>query len=289
MLEKYQNLEVYSQEIKDEIAKPVNYSCFPGAWYYKLVTSKDDWLGIEAIVTLPSFIPDEERFDYVTNIDPNNSLKRYKDTPSVYLGGVSEFENDIGFGWFNGLIDGKISLEKITFRPFWRFIYIDENGKEQNKYLGTNIYQTEYYFFPGDKVKMILACEEENHLSFSIELLEKTKIKKYNNIRLQLNKEPQTLYIKNIITPGVGINKTSFKRVNAIDQYSNEGKPCQDTKAIALNAIWEDMYLYRKIEKKICKIPLIATRYLEMKCPNESCFEISDYDNRQIVTIKPKK
>ena len=63
----FDEVEVYDGVIDDEINPPLPPECFLGAWYRKVFSSKDYWLGIEGKITLGEFIPDEERF----NLDGN--------------------------------------------------------------------------------------------------------------------------------------------------------------------------------------------------------------------------
>lgn len=285
-MDKYLNANIYLDKIEDEIEKPTSYKCFNGAWYYKTLSSKDSWLGIDAVVTLPLFEEDENRYQYIVDALTNREIKRYNDTPSVYLGVCSDYENDVGFGWFRGLVDGKVTNEKITFRPFWRYIY-NENGKEVNTYKGTKLEETEYYYFPGDKVRVTLVSLEPNYLQFRIELIEETKIEKYKVIRSNLPNKPKTFLSPVFIAPGVGVNKTEVKRVNAIDQYGNEGRPTQMTNAKVNECVWEDVYLFRKINDTIYKVPFTDDRYIRMLCPKEEAFTIKNEGNKEIVIINP--
>ena len=285
-LEDFLNAEVYDGVINDEKEKPSSYVCFPGAWYYKALSSKDMWLGMEAKVTLPKFNPDEERFDMLKEaIDKDEPIKRYKDTPSIYMGGSSDFETDIGLGWFRGLIDGEFTKEKIAFRPFYRYIY-EENGKEVNRYIGPSIKETEFYFFPGDTVKMSVFCVNDNTLRLKIELLEETKIDKYIEIRKKLNKN-YAYESLDFPAPGNGVRPSEYKRVNAIDQYGNEGRPVQMTKANVEECTWSDCYLFREIDGKIMKVPYDESRYIKMLCPNQNSFIVTNNGNK--VVIKPSK
>ncbi|MBC7746067.1 MAG: hypothetical protein H7096_13300, partial [Flavobacterium sp.] len=52
-----QKLTFFSNEVKPEDSKP----CFEGAYYRKLVSSTDDWVGIEGTVVLPQIRFDEKR------------------------------------------------------------------------------------------------------------------------------------------------------------------------------------------------------------------------------------
>ena len=59
---RFDNVPVYEGKF-EEILPPQSGQCFPGAWYRKYVSSVDDWRGIEGVVTLGEFIPDEARFN----------------------------------------------------------------------------------------------------------------------------------------------------------------------------------------------------------------------------------
>lgn len=286
-MNRYLNAPIYKGKIQVEVIKPTNYKCFNGAWYYKALSSRDEWLGIEAIITLPEFNPDEERFDFIKDNIYEQDIKRYKDTPSVYVGLSSDYENDVGFAWQRGIVNGEVAAEKITFRPFWRYIY-SIDGEEKNVYEGSSLYQTEFYYFPGDKLKLSLINIKDNYLKLIIKLLEPTAIKKYQTIRNSLDKLPKDLETKEFIAPGAGIRFAEVKRVNAIDQYSNEGKPTQCTNAIVGECIWEDVYLYRKINGIIMRVPFTNNRYIKMLCPTKEAFLIKEMDNKEIVVISPK-
>lgn len=286
-MDKYINASIHNDTITDEIQKPDNYQCFNGAWYYKAVSSKDKWLGIEAQIVLPEFTPDDDRFDMIDdNVNIGSKIKRYKDTPSIYVGVSSDFETDIGFAWQRGLVNNHVLEEKITFRPFWRYIYL-ENGKEKNIYSGTNLHETEYYFFPGDQVKITVVTTKPNFLKFRVELINETKIKKYQEIRMNLKNQPQVLETPEFLSPGNGIRFAEVKRVNAIDQYGNEGKPTQMTKAFVSDCIWKEVYLFRNINNSIVKVPFSEERYLRMLCPNKEAFDLNKTTNQEIVRINP--
>lgn len=284
-IQSFLNAPIYKNQVVGEVLPPENYPYFAGAWYYKVVSSKDHWIGMEATVTLPLFTGDETRRELIDT--PQGAFERYMDTPSVYLGGSSDYETDIGFGFFRGLIGDTISEEKITFRPFWRTIYL-ENGKERNDYLGTKLNETEYYYFPGDTVKINLVSETENYLTLRIELLQETTIEKYVKIR-EANNRNQLLVVENIIAPGNGIRPTEYKRVNAIDQYHNEGKPTQMTSAKVDECVWKDVYLYRLIDSTLYKVPFNEKRIKRIFSPNQSAFHVSLEEKTETVTIEPKE
>jgi hypothetical protein len=65
-----------------------------------------------------------------------------------------------------------------------------------------------------------------------------------------------------------------FKRVNAIDQVANEGKPAQSTKTKVENGKWSDSYLFRTYNGKVIKAPLHEGRFTDMRCPDPLYFNI---------------
>ena len=79
---------IYEGDMNRFKKAPTEYPIFNGAIYYKCVSSRDMWLGIEAVIKLPEFIPDQDRCEDFT--DPFGTFRRYLDFPSVYLGGSSE-------------------------------------------------------------------------------------------------------------------------------------------------------------------------------------------------------
>lgn len=288
-LEQYLKAPIYLGTIAGEIQKPQSFRCFPGAWYYKSLSAKDKWLGIEGIVRLPLFIPDEERYEIIDdNFSRSKKYKKYLDTPSVYVGGSSDFETDIGFAWFRGVVNGEVTDDKITFRPFWRYIYLSE-GKEKNEYKSTELAQSEYYFFPGDEVKINVICTEKDYLQLRIELVKPTDIPKYQNIRNSLPKETAVFLTDKIPAPGNGHHHSEYKRVNAIDQYHNEGKPTSNTKAQVLESVWKEVYLYREVDNKLVKVPFTEERYVKMLCPEPNAFCVTTLDNYEVISIRPNK
>lgn len=282
-LEEFLNAAIYDDKIDNEVPPPSNYTVFKGAWYYKVVSSLDKWLGIEAIITLPEWEPDKTRYEYINN--QFGKVLRYLDTPSIYLGGSSDFETDIGFGFFQGYIGGKIIKEKITFRPFWRTIHF-KDGVEKNIYSGTKIEQTKYYYFPGDTVKINLICDKNNFLTLRIELLEETSLEPYKSIRNK-NDKNEIFILRDIIAPGNGLRLSEYKRVNAIDQYHNEGKETQNTSSSATNCEWKNVYLFRLINNELRKIPFIDDRIKRIFHPDKRAFVVKFDGNIEKVDIIP--
>ena len=272
----YHKAQVYLDTINNEIF-PGKLSEFAGAIYRKCVSSRDYWLGIEVVVTLPEFIPDETR----KGISPyDSSAYRYLDNPSVYLGGNSSAESDVGLTWSVGAnFDGNSVnySESIAFRPFWR--YIDSGS---NTYMNAAWRDTCYYYYPGDTIRMSVYATKANTLQLRIELLEETTNPKYSQIRANYNLGKD--YSKVFISPefpskGMGVNKAEFKRVVALDQVGNEGKPTQPTNAQNANCIFREVYLYRKIDNQIYKVPMTTQRYTYCNAP-------SSFSNAHIVSYE---
>ena len=58
-----------------------------------------------------------------------------------------------------------------------------------------------------------------------------------------------------------------FKRVNAIDQVHNEGKPVQPTNAKITGATWLQTILLRGAGAEAKQLPMNAKRFTDMRCP----------------------
>ena len=74
---------VYEGEIEGEAPAPEPPGVFGGAWYHKVVSSKDYWVGMEATVTLPEIklARYDGEYDSTLPIDPT---AKNLDNPSVY-------------------------------------------------------------------------------------------------------------------------------------------------------------------------------------------------------------
>ena len=57
-----------------------------------------------------------------------------------------------------------------------------------------------------------------------------------------------------------------FKRVNAIDQVGNEGKPVQSTRAEIVGSEWTQTILLRGEGQAAQQLPMTATRFTDMRC-----------------------
>lgn len=236
---------IISNEVLPEAQKP----CFAGAYYRKLVSSHDYWRGIEGTVVLPTIIFDEER---------KHSKKpgQYLDNPSIYLGGsMGNQETDIGLTWeVVKEENGQVSKARKAFRPFLRRT---EHESGQKSIFENAPAQKEYYWYPGEEVKMSLLLIADKKVRFVVEGAGK--------------KFERDFACDGYLLSAVG----EFKRVNAIDQVANEGKPVQTTKTKVVNAEWKETSLFRLIKNEIVSVPFKKTRYTEMMCPAANYFEVN--------------
>ncbi|QHL87603.1 hypothetical protein GU926_09185 [Nibribacter ruber] len=241
----------------NEVRPAVSSPCFAGAYYRKVMSSKDVWLGITGKVVLPSITFDPER---------KNPAKpqQYLDNPSVYMGGnMGGQETDIGLTWeVIRDANGNVTQDRRAFRPFLRRtshpsgqVALYENAPAE----------AGYYWYPGEEVTMSVQIIGAGKLKLTIEGAGKKYEKEF---------------------AAAGYNQGSlgdFKRVNAIDQVANEGKPAQATKTKVENAIWKSTSLYRLWESKIVEVPMHSKRFTDMRCPNVSYFKIiASEDERKV-------
>ena len=232
-----------------EVLPPTSTSCFAGAYYRKAVSSKDYWLGIGGTVVLPTLTYD------LTRENPNK-LGTYLDNASIYLGGTSDDqETDIGMTWeVIREADGSVSKERKAFRPFMR--------RTSHKSGQAAIYQnapatSNYYWYPGETISISIQVIEPKKLKFIVE---------------GAGKKYEEIFEADGYQNGIMAN---YKRVNAIDQVSNEGKPVQTTTAKVTGAKWIDVYLYRSVNSQLVKAPMHSKRFTDMQCPAKSYFVLS--------------
>ncbi|HNZ50225.1 MAG TPA: hypothetical protein PK087_00630 [Bacilli bacterium] len=293
------NPKVYRGPIVNEKAPMTSPPCFLGAWYRKVFSSFDAWLGIEGVIELGEFTPDEARF----NLDGQG---RYMDVPSIYMGGKSHFESDAGLGLGPTYLSNDFSMElnqsspKLAYRPFWRYIYQDAselNGnvkrREINSWNVTNPRSVIYNYFPGDVLRMSVYSPIIDYLQLHIELIKTTTIPQYMNIRAQYhleNNRPDDFFSPLFFSKGHGIDDAEFKRVNAIDQFGNEGFHAQATKAKVSKAVWHETYLYRLLDGEIRKVPFSKARQTRMICPNNEAITVEALNEAigsEAITIHP--
>jgi hypothetical protein len=283
----FEQVKVYDGMIENEVEKPAPQRCFGGAWYHKVLSSKDAWLGIEGVITLGEFTPDKDRFDL-------DGRGRYMDNPSVYMGGKADFESDAGLGFNTGYLDSDTSKPldvykspKVAWRPFWRYIYSDALDHEGNvlrrNFNSWNISDPknlQYYYLPGDKIRMSVFSPIKDYMQLRIEVLEVTTIPKYVAQRKAYHLKddrPSDFHSPIFHSRGQGAStQAEFKRVNSIDQYGNEGKVAQITHAKVSEALWHEVYLYRKINGELVKVPFTSKRRTTMTCPNPDAFTVND-------------
>lgn len=233
----------------NEIAPENILPCFQGAYYRKAVSSVDSWLGIEGKVILPTLLYDSTRI---------NPLKpgQFLDNASVYLGGTSDGqETDIGMTWEVIKDDaGNVSRERKSFRPFLRRSAHKSGQVASYKNAPA---ESRYYWYPGDTIILSIQLMEAGKLKFSVS----GKGKNYEDI-FDVAGCQYTI-------------KAQYKRVNAIDQVSNEGKPVQLTMAKAIGAKWLDVNLFRYYKSETLKVPMHTKRFTDMRCPVYNNFNIN--------------
>ena len=222
-----------------EVVPAASLPCFAGAYYRKAVTSFDTWTGIAGIVKLPTPKVDENRL--------SEKDKSPLDNFSVYLGGrAGEKEIDAGLTWaFTVDENGKQSQRRNAWRPFWR-----------NETWNNAPAEKQFYWSPGDTVQIAIVIVGP---------------KKLRLIVADATATPKKSFQIDFDAAGFAPNvMRQFKRVNAIDQFGNEGKPVQPTKAEVVGAEWLQTILLRGEGANAKQIPMDKTRFTDMRCANES-------------------
>jgi hypothetical protein len=294
----FQNAQVYTDTVINEEHITDVPSCFKGALYRKVYSPLDFYLGIEETFIVPSFTPDNSRF----GSDKRVSYRRYLDNPSIYQGGNSYEESDCGICLQGGYLEKSDTYKrlnygspKICFRPFYRYIYnkvVDINmnvtRSSVNSWNVSDPTNFSAYYFPGDKIKMTTFSPLPNYLQLRVEILNETKDKDVVEIRRKQGYVNKVYYSKAFYSKGHGIERASFKRVNSIDQYANEGINATITKASVSPCIIQSTYLFRRIDNKIVRVPLTQARSMRIACPEESHFILEEYNinsGGEIITI----
>lgn len=289
-----QSPPLWTDAIDGEKLNPQAPAALGGAWYHKVVSSKDKWVGIETVVTLPAF--DIERYsgDYDSSLPADPSAKNLHN-PSVYLGGCAWSESDVGLSLSLALTDASsqtISKGSIAYRPFWRYITsenqdaggydvhggeyaVSANGK--NCIANYHWRYTEYYYLPGDKLRMIVYSPAPDKLQLMIEVLEASTLPASVEMRKTYGwKEPADFISPIFQSPGHGTGMDAeFKRVNAIDQSGNEGGQTIPTETEVGNIIWHETYLYREIDGVLRRVPMNENRRGVTSAPDEAYFTVS--------------
>ncbi|MCC5877543.1 MAG: hypothetical protein JJU11_15085 [Candidatus Sumerlaeia bacterium] len=244
----------------EEIPPEESLPCFPGAYYRKAVSSVDQWTGIEGITVMPTITFDPDR------VRDNG---RPMDNSSIYMGGRSGGQEiDAGVLW--EIIrepDGSISTVGKAFRPFWR-----------NNVWANAPATPEYYYYPGDVLFMSCTVSGPNELKMVIEVLERAP---------ESPSQELSRFTTTFDAPGFTIGgNQEFKRVNAIDQYGNEGSGAQPTNARVDGGEWLETNLLRGDDR----LPFTTARFTDMRCPNEDNIIVEQTDNAdrggERITIK---
>lgn len=275
--------------------------CFAGAWYRKVMSAQDAWLGMEGLIRLGEFTPDEKRFDL-------DGLGRYMDNPSVYMGGNAGHESDAGLGLNLTYLSSDtrepldLSAPKLAYRPFWRYIYDDavdiDNNVTRKSVNSWNIAEPEalmYNYFPGDLLRMKIYAPIPDYLQLRIEVVEPTTIERYVKLREAYglpDGKPRDFHSPIFISEGHATHDAVFKRVNSIDQFGNEGHGAKATDATVSEATWKETWLYRERKGAIVKVPFSAERQRAMACPREDAFTIRALDQdlgAETIAIHPGK
>jgi hypothetical protein len=230
-----------------EVVPAASLPCFAGAYYRKAVTSFDMWTGIAGIIKLPTPKVDETRL--------NEKDKSPLDNFSVYLGGrAGEKEIDAGLTWsFTVDENGKQSQRRNAWRPFWRVETWNNAPAEK-----------QFYWFPGDTVQIAVMIVGP---------------KKLRLIVADAVPQPKKMFQVDFDATGFAPNLArQFKRVNAIDQFGNEGKPVQPTKAEVVGAEWLQTILLRGEGASAKQIPMDKTRFTDMRCASETNVVVTPTD-----------
>lgn len=228
-----------------EVVPPASLPCFAGAYYRKAVSSFDVWTGIAGFVKLGVPKVDENRLDAKDGKPLDNF--------SVYMGGNAggKMEVDAGLTWeFTLDENGKRSERRNAFRPFWR-----------TKTWNSAPDKPEFYFYPGETVQMAVIVAGANKLRL---VVSDGKSKTF-----------QTDFDADGFTSSV---PRQFKRVNAIDQRYNEGKPAQKTEAEVTGAEWLQTILLRGEGAAAQQLPMTTERFTDMRCPNVNNIVVTETD-----------
>ena len=245
----------------DEIRPVASISCFQGAYYRKIVSSQDKWRGISAKVVLPQIFYDTDR--------PNTAKPgQYLDNFSVYLGGnAGGQETDIGLTWeVIRNAQGVVTNERICFRPFWRWT---AHSGQQAGYANADAQDTDFHYYPGDTLVMSLSVIRSGTVRFEVTGQGRIKHKKFS-VDFACNGYTNS-------------SNAEYKRVNAIDQVGNEGKPVQPTKAKTEGTEWIETNLLRLNGTEIITVPMHSGRYTDMRCPSNQNIQVtaSDEDKKK--------
>lgn len=231
-----------------EVPPAASLPCFAGAYYRKAVSSTDHWIGIEGIVRLP-----QPNYDPARRKPENGKLL---DNSSIYMGGLAgEQEVDAGLSWeVIREADGKVSTERKAFRPFWRV-----------KTWANAPAKPDFYYYPGDLIRMKVVTEAAGQLTLEVQLLERAESSRPLLIALKAQDRPSTFSVTFDVPPFGPGKLQQFKRVNAIDQVGNEGKTVAATTTTIRGAEWHEVWLMRADGRRL---PMAPERFTDMRCPD---------------------
>lgn len=236
-----------------EVTPHSQANCAMGSYYVKRTSALDTWRGITGIVTLP-----EIKFDSSRILPSNN--KQFLDNASIYMGGTANGqETDIGLAWeVIKDANGVVSPDRKAYRPFLRRTGYNATGQAAEYISAPAI--DKYYWYPGETVNISVKIISNGLLRLTID----------GN-----NKKFDTTYAAD----GYLLDKPLiFKRVNAIDQVGNEGKPVQATKAQVIGAKWAKTSLIRFYNGNEVEAPMHNGRYTSLLCPQVKYFTITASD-----------
>lgn len=231
------NGETFDQKVASEVPAAASIPCFPGAYYRKAVSSFDKWTGITGVAVLGYPTTDPNRLDEQKNNLPLDNF-------SIYMGGNAggHHEVDAGMTWTFSVdkATGKTSQQRIAWRPFWRTkVWNNPPNVEQ------------YTWHPGDTILMTVKMVAPQKLRMIIADAGARPKKKF-----QVDFDAEGFLAEVPL---------QFKRVNAIDQVRNEGKPVQPTFAKVVGSEW----LYTTLFKGDVQVPMTKARFTDMRCADE--------------------
>jgi hypothetical protein len=227
-----------------EVPPATSIPCFPGSYYRKVVSSFDTWVGITGVVKLGMPAVDMDRL--------GGPSRQPLDNFSVYMGGnAGHQEVDAGLTWeFTRDENGAKSRMRNAWRPFWRAGSWNSAPDEK-----------QYYWYPGDVVTMAVIVAGPGRLRLVI---------------ADAGPHPKRVFSTEFDAKGIAPRvPRQFKRVNAIDQVGNEGRPIQQTKAQVTGAVWQETYLLRASGERD-RFPMTAERFTDMRCPAPSIVITAD-------------
>ena len=259
----------------DEVKPPKNLPCFPGAVYRKAVSSVDGWTGIAGVVTLPTIAFDEGR---------TNPKKpgQYLDNPSVYLGGRSvtatgSQEIDAGLTWeVVREPDGTVSPS-----PQGVPTVLAQQGLAQRPGPGRPLLPPRRHRPPD------LPHDRAGQAHDRRRPARPRRRRHRRGSRSRSSSKPISTFEQTFDAPGFGPGaRQEFKRVNAIDQVGNEGKPVQPTGTRIAGAAWQACALFRGDEA----VPFTPARFTDMRCPTPAAVEVTPHHAEaggESITIAP--